>query len=1619
MARPLIRIAALALALGLPQALQAQDVALEPLLVVYGPQANSREGDPDHIERLFFSLPAGVTGPLYLRLFDGETGGKWDSALGRLNGETGYRLFGGAGAFSAAARPAQVGDGARPPAEDPAALPAASGVLLHEAVIGADGPADDRWQTLTAFDAGAGEGIGDRVWFRLDVVGVAGDDGNAFAATISRTADSNTTPEGMQAVAFAPTLRWPGSGLPTKVTLEVPSDGQLTVQNFDAAAGQLQVVTDYEDFPFLASAQDRWSVQTLRIPDPVAAITVVKGFEKPNDVTISAFGSDGAALPLRMPPVRAQAMDRPTPVATALPLSNCTSVAFDASGSSGAAELGYVWDFGDGQTATNPVIAHSYASPGRYEAVLSIRDLRSASPPGARLRLPVHVRAAPVAMPGDPITVAPGDPVAFSGAASQASDSPILRYGWTFGDGATATGVEAAHVYAASGLYRAVLRVEDDSLHPCNFGVATREVRVNHPPIAEAGTDQTTEVGGEVRVDAAASYDRDGTIAAWHWDMGDGTVLDGVSVRHSYAAPGSYTVTLTATDSSGVSNATASDSLTVIVNAPPQPIGKGPDRPIAVGEVASLTAAGSVDPDGEILSYHWEFGDGAVAEGPDVQYAWTKPGIFAVVLTTTDNSGTPSAQTAASFNVIVSAAPVAEAGPDQAVTASVIGFDGGGSGDADGAISRWDWDFGDGTTGSGREVDHAYAAPGTYEVKLTVADDSGAPLNLDDDRMTVTVNATPVADAGPDLVAAPGQVITLDATGSIDPDGAIRETLWTFPDGTAQAGERIETSFDAPGLYRIALEVRDDFASAPASDFDEVLIAVNAAPVAVIGPDLLVEPGVPVIFSGLNSFDPDGAIASYRWDFDDMDGPMESAAFARSFDVPGVVTVQLTVVDASGALNATDRATLSVRVNHAPVAEAGPEIATETLFVDFDAGGSTDGDGDTLSYAWDFGDGSPPRLGKTQRHAFPRSGRYPVTLTVNDGSGLGNAAATDATVVVIDAAPLAVAGGNREVCSGFPILFDAAQSTDPDGGRLRYDWDFGDGTTADIVNPNKTYERPGSYPVTLTVRDESGGAAGVAVDRIAAIVREGPIADAGADLQACANQTVRFDGSGSTDADGAVNAYAWTFGDGASANGEGPTHIFKDAGSYTVNLTITGDSNALCSPLDSDQMVAEVFPAPGVEILGAGRVSAGLASRFEAAVSSDGATQSARIDWDFGDGTTAQGLAVDHSFATPGAYLVTVKAKFPQAIAACQDLTVQRKIVVNAAPTAVIEGPALVAAGEAVTFDAGQSTDTDGALTAFAWDFGDGSTAHGVSAPHVFAEPGTYAVALTVTDDAGTENSRTTTTRQVTVNPAPVAGLMAPGPLCSGQTASWQAAVGPDVTATWRFGDTADATGAEVTGADVTHAFAEPGLFAVTLLMDDGRALPNSRRSEEVYARVNRPPLALAGPDRTVCPGDTVTFDGAASGDMDGSITAWRWEFEDGVVLDGPLVERKFDAAGKVGVTLTVTDDSGASACSAGTDSAVIKVNGAPTVDAGPNQSVFVGAAHDAVVFAAPTVDPDGDGVLVTWNFGDKAEATGGTVSHAYAAAGVFEVTVTAQDETGLACGRSGDTTRITAAARE
>ena len=155
-----------------------------PLSVIYGPAASTAEGDDDYRELIFLSVPADLEDRLYLRIFDPDTGGDHDLAYGGSEDtETRYALVGGAGALSA------VAGSAAPSAED-----LASGEPIREASVAASAALDGKWQTIASFLPDQGELVGERRVFRLLVEGLAGNDANLYAATLSLRDRRNLAP---------------------------------------------------------------------------------------------------------------------------------------------------------------------------------------------------------------------------------------------------------------------------------------------------------------------------------------------------------------------------------------------------------------------------------------------------------------------------------------------------------------------------------------------------------------------------------------------------------------------------------------------------------------------------------------------------------------------------------------------------------------------------------------------------------------------------------------------------------------------------------------------------------------------------------------------------------------------------------------------------------------------------------------------------------------------------------------------------------------------------------------------------------------------------------------------------------------------------------------------------------------------------------------------------------------------------------------------------------------------------------------------------------------------------------------------------------------------------------
>jgi outer membrane protein assembly factor BamB/PKD repeat protein len=242
---------------------------------------------------------------------------------------------------------------------------------------------------------------------------------------------------------------------------------------------------------------------------------------------------------------------------------------------------------------------------------------------------------------------------------------------------------------------------------------------------------------------------------------------------------------------------------------------------VVVGEMANFDASASYDPDGNITSYEWDFGDGASGTGVIVSHEYDIAGFYLVILTVTDDDNA----TGMDFATVEAKEapepenepPIANAQPDTQVVqdGEAASFDASESYDLDGEIVSYEWDFGDGIREMGVVVSHLYPGPGNYTVTLTVTDNDGATAT---DTTLVTVEEVPEPENEPPIAhvkpgfqkVLAGEEAHLDASGSYDPDGYIATYEWDFGTGTTKTGMTASHIFEEPGNYTVSLVVTDN-----------------------------------------------------------------------------------------------------------------------------------------------------------------------------------------------------------------------------------------------------------------------------------------------------------------------------------------------------------------------------------------------------------------------------------------------------------------------------------------------------------------------------------------------------------------------------------------------------------------------------------------------------------------------------------------------------------------------------------------------------------------------------------------------------------------------------------------
>jgi parallel beta-helix repeat protein len=334
----------------------------------------------------------------------------------------------------------------------------------------------------------------------------------------------------------------------------------------------------------------------------------------------------------------------------------------------------FSFDWGDGTAGTGSqsggTATHTYSAAGTYTVTVTVTDTANQS---ASTTAQVTVADSP---PHAALTVSPGSgdtSVTFTADASASTDTdstPISSYSFDFGDGTTVgpqQGATATHTYASAGNYTVTVTVTDTgSLSSQATQLVSVSTGTDFAPVARLSvTPASGYLPLQVGADASASTDTDATpIATYSFNFGDGTAVvpqTSPTANHTYTSPGTYTLTVTAKDTGGLTG-TASKTVTVTDDPPIAALSVSPtsgQAPLPVTADATNSMPGSTP----IATYSFDFGDGtpvgAPQATPTAAHTYYTAGTYTVTVTVTDTVGGSSQATQ---QVVVSAGIVTNPG---------------------------------------------------------------------------------------------------------------------------------------------------------------------------------------------------------------------------------------------------------------------------------------------------------------------------------------------------------------------------------------------------------------------------------------------------------------------------------------------------------------------------------------------------------------------------------------------------------------------------------------------------------------------------------------------------------------------------------------------------------------------------------------------------------------------------------------------------------------------------------------------------------------------------------------------------------------------------------------------
>jgi hypothetical protein len=862
-------------------------------------------------------------------------------------------------------------------------------------------------------------------------------------------------------------------------------------------------------------------------------------------VACGGGGSAGCSAVLGILPGSGCSTSNTPPVANAGVTQNVTVgslVTLDGSGSRDVnnQSLTYLWQMTavpvgslaalSSSTSAKPTFTADVA--GTYTVSLVVNDGKANSTLTTVSVYSSVNNAAPVANAGTNQSIAVGSVVTLDGTGSTDANRDSLTYKWSLSNVPTGSGAALSSAISPNpkftadmtGTYTAILIVNDGKADSLSSVVVITASAANSAPVANAGLAQSVKLNDTVTLDGTASTDANNDFLTYKWALitkptGSVASLSSTSSsKPSFRADvaGTFVASLIVNDGKVDSSAAATTVSVSSANA--EPIANaGVNQNVNAGAAVTLDGTNSSDANRDALTYRWVImskpsgSAAALANATSAKPTFVADLVGPYVISLIVNDGRIDSATVATTVTasVANAAPVANAGSNQSVVLGVVTLDGSASSDANGDALTYKWALLSKPTNSNAALSSTTSAKPTYTADVAgvyvfslLVNDGKVDSAVTTVSVTVSAaNVAPVANPGANQSVVLGTV-TLDASASSDANGDTLTYKWALlskPTNSVASLSSTTTSkptftADQTGVYVFSLQVNDGKLDSAVVTTTVTASAANVAPVANPGALQSVVLG-PVTLDGSASTDANNDTLTYKWVL--LAKPIGSAATLSSTtsakptftaDFVGVYVASLVVNDGKLDSAIVTTTVSAAAANVAPVANAGAfqNVVTGTTST-LDGSGSTDANGDTLTYKWvmisrPVNSSAVLSSATAMKPTFVAdlAGTYVFSLQVNDSKLDSNMSYVTITAGAANLAPVANAGSAQTVARGATVTLDGTGSTDANGDTLLYRWTmtFRPTGSAATLGAGSTLARPtfvadvaGVYVATLVVND--------------------------------------------------------------------------------------------------------------------------------------------------------------------------------------------------------------------------------------------------------------------------------------------------------------------------------------------------------------------------------------------------------------------------------------------------------------------------------------------------------------------------------------------------------------------